>query len=276
MRISISNRITVGHWECVNQVLRRIYTTLTIQRGRIVILFFVQILLVGNNTTPADFCRIRIGETKVLDKVNICIPVPAVRIHTCNTTYISQRLGSIFSSLLPCHSTSRSISRRSSKEGNLSLEGSNHTTVDLTTLQTTECTVVLSSTTTSIFCRHGLYITILHWQILQSLIEVRQNLIYTLLKAVTWLVEISRNILRREVDGHTLNLTVHFTSVSTQQVEHVKTTQSVCLTLIQVKVHLVQRLRRVVPQNLVTVLEEQITVLDSVIANIPLVNRVVL
>ena len=55
-----------------------------------------------------------------------------------------------------------------------------------------------------------------------------------------------------------------------------KTTQCISLTLIQIKVHLVQCLRRIVPQNLIAVLEEQVTILNSVIANIPLVDRIVL
>ena len=253
-RLGVRDRITICHWEGINEVLSWVDTAVTIQRWRILIL--LKRMALTDVTTEADLQRILIRELVRLDHTCIVIPVPTIRIHTSQTTYILQRISSILSCLLPCHSTCRCISRRSSKDSNLSLEGSNITTVDLTLLQVTESLIVLFVLTTnlSVLCRNtrSIYITILCWEILQSLVKVGHNLIDTLLESITWLIEIRRTILWLQMDRKTHNLAIHLTSVSTQQVEEVQTTESQCITLIKISVHHVQRLCRVVPLNIVT------------------------
>ena len=76
------------------------------------------------------------------------------------------------------------------------------------------------------------------------------------------------------MDGHTHQLTADHATVCTQQIEHVQTAQCIGLTAVQVHVHLVQGLAGIVPFHLVDVLEEEVTVLDGMIARLPLVDGV--
>ena len=98
--------------------------------------------------TPADFCRVRVGELVVLDVVLVAEPLPTVLLHAGHAADVLQRGSSILGSLFVGHGTGSGISRRGCQQGYLSLEGCNHLAVNLATLQITEGTVILSVVST--------------------------------------------------------------------------------------------------------------------------------
>ena len=77
------------------------------------------------------------------------------------------------------------------------------------------------------------------------------------------------------MNGHTHQLILHHTTVSTEQIEEMKSTEGVGITFVIVLMHLIHNLRRGVPHHLIGILQEQIQILDGMIACIPLVNWVV-
>ena len=78
-----------------------------------------------------------------VDVVLVSKPLPSCGVNGSQSAAKLQVVGSILGSLFHGHGTCRSVSRRSSEEGYLRLEGSNDGGVNLAALQIAEGTVVL-------------------------------------------------------------------------------------------------------------------------------------
>ena len=118
----------------------RINSTATEEQRRIII-FFVALSLVDVGT-PDDFSRSLVSSTEVVKEGGVVEYLPAVALHIVKSTEFGETISSKLSSLSVSACTSLAVCWRSCEYSKLSLEGSNDTTVDLSTMMITKCLVI--------------------------------------------------------------------------------------------------------------------------------------